>query len=960
MNTSQDIAQLANVLQCVAHPDNQTRKRAEEEIERISAADGFSLLLMRIIVEPNLANDVKLSATLILKNYVKKRWDDNMNDSDRSTMKANIINVMVATTSVTVQKQLSELILIMSNNFSNEWQTLLPSINQKLKETTDFGVIRSLLFTTHSIFKKYRNQEETDEVTSELVYIMKSFAPDMFEITSKLIEFYKANGQNEVMIKAAFENILFIVKIFYSLNWVTLPEFFEDRMETYFTWFHELLLYSNNYLESDDESISGVLDKVKAQILSIVNLYLEKYDEEFTKPMVETFKNDCWELLTRTGPELKYDSLVAKGITLLTTISKSGHNQLFANQDVLKEICERIVIPNLTLRDEDEEIFECDCVEYIRRDLEGSDTDTRRRASIELVKGLCMYHEASTTSILLQKVTQMLQQPNLSVKNKDLCIYLVISISVKAKTEKKGATQVNHAVNVMEFLQTQIIPELTKTSQNSQIIQADAIKYICVFRQLLNADAFPTLFPLLINLLLSTSRVVHTYAAWCIDKWLNTKDENKTNRFNKQHVKPYAELLFRNLFASLKNGSENEYMIKAMNRVTGILREEMQPVLSAYIELLTQILLTVAKNPSNPQFNHYIFENFATAIKYNPNDRPNFERALMPIFYKILQDDVPEFTPYVYQLLSQLLELDNSGNISVEYVNLLPRLVRPGSWSNEANIPGLTSLLVTLIQKSPNVVSSNESLQKVLGVFQSLLGSKQNDQYGLRLLDAIINHVPTYVVAPYLNTIFNLLFRRLSNKRTAKFEKLFVIFISLIAIKHGASSLVNVIQAVDAALFDRMVMVFLVTNMKKINGKIERKSVGVACVKLLFEAHELLDESRRSVWNAILKELVEFLLAPQVVDAAADESVGGSAFMPSGYKVNFTKLSSAAKPAEDPCADVVDPVAYFVSQLGGFVNSSPAAKALVKNRIMELNIQGKVGELFNSKGLGQAYQDMFQ
>ena len=40
------------------------------------------------------------------------------------------------------------------------------------------------------------------------------------------------------------------------------------------------------------------------------------------------------------------------------------------------------------LRESDVELFEDNAEEYIRRDLEGSDVDTRRRAACDLVKGL--------------------------------------------------------------------------------------------------------------------------------------------------------------------------------------------------------------------------------------------------------------------------------------------------------------------------------------------------------------------------------------------------------------------------------------------------------------------------------------------------------------------------------------------------------------------------------------------
>lgn len=51
-------------------------------------------------------------------------------------------------------------------------------------------------------------------------------------------------------------------------------------------------------------------------------------------------------------------------------------------------MCEQIVIPNIRLRDDLEEMFEMNWVEYVRRDTEGGDTDTRRRAATDLVKAL--------------------------------------------------------------------------------------------------------------------------------------------------------------------------------------------------------------------------------------------------------------------------------------------------------------------------------------------------------------------------------------------------------------------------------------------------------------------------------------------------------------------------------------------------------------------------------------------
>ena len=56
----------------------------------------------------------------------------------------------------------------------------------------------------------------------------------------------------------------------------------------------------------------------------------------------------------------------------------------------MKQICESVVIPNVRLREDDVDLFEMNQIEYIRRDMEGSYIDIRRRAACELVKGLSL------------------------------------------------------------------------------------------------------------------------------------------------------------------------------------------------------------------------------------------------------------------------------------------------------------------------------------------------------------------------------------------------------------------------------------------------------------------------------------------------------------------------------------------------------------------------------------------
>jgi exportin-2 (importin alpha re-exporter) len=88
-------------------------------------------------------------------------------------------------------------------------------------------------------------------------------------------------------------------------------------------------------------------------------------------------------------PNRRYDKLITSCIAVLNQVSVGVHaKNLFSDPQTLKQICENVVIPNIHFRDTDEEAFRYNPQEYIRRDIEGSDSDTRRRAACELIRGL--------------------------------------------------------------------------------------------------------------------------------------------------------------------------------------------------------------------------------------------------------------------------------------------------------------------------------------------------------------------------------------------------------------------------------------------------------------------------------------------------------------------------------------------------------------------------------------------
>lgn len=119
--------------------------------------------------------------------------------------------------------------------------------------------------------------------------------------------------------------------------------------------------------------------------------------------------------------------------------------------------------------------------------------------------------------------------------------------------------------------------------------------------------------------------------------------------------------------------------------------------------------------------------------------------ASLFVFYALALTAVSEdMVTYVFQIMSQLLELSPAGGVSSAYETIYPPLLEPVLWERTGNIPGLVRLLQAYIHKCPQLVVSN-NLERVLLQYQKLLGSRSNDHYGVALAQAVVQYVPAYV-----------------------------------------------------------------------------------------------------------------------------------------------------------------------------------------------------------------------
>lgn len=326
---------------------------------------------------------------------------------DRNTIKSHLVQLM-CTTPPQIQAQLSESVaLIAAVDYYQEWQNLLPELVQQF-QTTDMAVLIGVLKTANAIFKSFRYVQRSDDLYRIILYTLNG-------IQAPLLALFKSTAQavetSTDQLKPRFEALRLMARIFFSLNYQDLPEFFEDHMDEWMAEFAKFLRYSNPALvDEDEENEPSPIDKLQTAIITNLQLYADKDEEPFLE-YLPNFTTLVWNLLMNVSAYPKHDNLATTSIKFLSSlVQKQIHRHLFQEETTLRQIVLKIVIPNLMFRESDEELFEDDPREYIVTEVEGSDSESRRKCSQDLLRAMCRQFEQETTAICAEHVASMLHE----------------------------------------------------------------------------------------------------------------------------------------------------------------------------------------------------------------------------------------------------------------------------------------------------------------------------------------------------------------------------------------------------------------------------------------------------------------------------------------------------------------------------------------------------------------------
>lgn len=383
-------------------------------------------IVLQLISTPSGPQDmvIQQAAAVHFRNVIKKAWvppenlDEDQEDLSngirldanvRAMIKEHLVQLMV-TTPPSIQAQLSSAIsIIAETDYHQNWQSLLPSLVAQL-DGTDLHTIMGVLKTANAIFKMFRDVPKSDPLFAVIVYTLNGIAYPLTKLMQQLGAQVASPQvmQNERALEEHLEAIRLICRIVYSLNWQDLPECFEDNMGVWMTEFNKYMQVGIfTILENEDEP--SVLDKLQVAIVEIWGIWADKDEDVFVEKYLTGCTKLVWDRLVSLTSSSKDDVLATKSMKFLSNlVIKQMYAHIFKPE--LERMVEKIVIPNLTFREDvDEGRFEENPFDYILTEIEGSDMESRRRCAQDLLTSMNRNMEQETSVICLRWVQNLLQ-----------------------------------------------------------------------------------------------------------------------------------------------------------------------------------------------------------------------------------------------------------------------------------------------------------------------------------------------------------------------------------------------------------------------------------------------------------------------------------------------------------------------------------------------------------------------
>ncbi|KAH0483219.1 MAG: uncharacterized protein KVP18_001013 [Porospora cf. gigantea A] len=677
----------------IAAVSNSDHYALTQQLEQLSRNPEFYEAMIAVVSDPRRSLDVRLACAIHIKRRVEAVWDMEggelaFSEHTRHLIKSGLLALRMECPDALAPQVAAALEYISGADFPHRWPELIPCVQQNAS-STDVRRIMGALDVLDSVLLKFREFTRSSRTLSQQELVL--------ECTQDMLKLLFVNSVRKLLEdgpdRQAWSEIFYLASsVFYSLNSLEMTEFFEENVKVFFEGFVAVL------------SIRGLEEKLYLQVLQNITLYANCYQEQLDPFLFDSVRATM-DFLSHLTDDRVHDSVACSGLQLLSSVALTRWQSGDPFQNV--EQLFGFIFRNACLRDSDFEEFKLDPLDFVKWDYENADSGSRRGAVLTLVKNLNK-HDARTKE-LESFVSKLLcgESPlNYDVK-KDAAATLITAMAVKTEN-RAGVVETYPSVDLLNAFKTVLLDDFVAPDVNAKlVVKAAGLKFLSTFRNQLPDAVIAELLPHVLKHIDSQCVVVHTYAAWCLQRILTAREPVLV-----ENVKVYSgRLRFTNVpqliqvvprLLALVDASnladDNVLVARAFLTVLKALPNLLDCLLSV-LEKMVGVVNSRLQSNGDPHFIHYVFETVSFLVQ-KACDQPALSQqvestVLCTLTRIILNLESNDFTAYCFQLLSIMVGTCASPKSGETYNQLFAYILDAKRWSEHwQHVPAMVHLLI--------------------------------------------------------------------------------------------------------------------------------------------------------------------------------------------------------------------------------------------------------------------------
>lgn len=875
------------------------RATGEQRLNLLEQQPRLAEGLLHLVGEGGIQSAVRLAGSLYLKNFVRRQWNEVISTQERESIKKNIVQVMAASEKA-IQRQLSETIaLIAQSDFPDTWPELVSQLVHRL-DGNDLPGSVAVLKTLHRLCKNYRSAFRSDELYTEINFVLSHVATPILDLYTALVPGVKqSSGQTREIL---LQMLTYMNKTVVSLCSQDLPQFFEDNCSVLMSYMKEMLSLDYDFQKAEEfDENPTIEEKMRRSVAEIAILFATRYEEEFVD--LPYFVSTLWRLVTVLPGSGRFDKLSISCMRLISLVaSQERHINLFSDVSALQTLANTVVLPNVRLREKDLCLLDEEPLEFVRREADTNDSlssissvfpsisnsecNSRREAAVVLAQSLLQMQGDQFSTILAGLVSSSLSSyesnPRDNWTDLDCALHLLTALAPRVP----GQQQKNSQFDVVSFYSTRLQGPLGDPDVNF-VVALGSLRFLTHFRFLIPPEMLVNVIPVILKHLnvsktkLNSSGIamaVSAYAAIALDRILAVVHHYTSI----EHLMP---LITQSMMQAALLSENNEFFIRALHRSISLLHNQSaalsEEICCTMKEIFNRFLTASSIRTT---YGQALLEVLALIISRPQLSSPSFILSTLEVTYAyVFSNQDSSQQPYAFHLLAVMcecrpdlvcVEKGSNGGAKILQICLIPAF-----WSNPDNL----TPLMRLIQSSVILVPLNNlsvDFERLFGLFQRLSSSTVTDVHAFRLASVIIfghRNSNFTIISRFLPACMTTALRTMQRSSRKARSVIPVLYFMCSVIISGCSQhdgwtpdlILKLLDGIQSGLLPMLINSFS-QHFGAIRDKHDRRIIALGLVLLVTKVNQFYNFSEQSLVQ-LINGLVQILPNVTIVTAKTDD-----------------------------------------------------------------------------------------